>query len=224
MMIHIPLETPSKKNSRVVDRRTGRTFPNRRYTEWHKAAALYVRQQNAHPLDGGPFALYLEFTHGDLIYVVRPTNPIGQKSKAVELSTLFSSDPVQPANREGSVLIMPTTIPTQATMPARTRRNITSLRILVLLEERICELRHEPAHEVLEPVLLADKVLYGNPDLRPPAHVTVYIHKAAQGAIPIYVRLPIYVQHAAHEAVVLVVDSGSLDTLARAPAYLGRQI
>ena len=67
MMIHIPLETPSKKNSRVVDRRTGRTFPNKRFTEWHKAAALYVRQQNAHPLDGGPFALYLEFTHGDRV-------------------------------------------------------------------------------------------------------------------------------------------------------------
>jgi Holliday junction resolvase RusA-like endonuclease len=67
MILHIPLETPSKKNSRVVDRRTGRTFPNKRYTEWHKAAALYVRQQNAHPLDEGPFALYLEFTHGDRV-------------------------------------------------------------------------------------------------------------------------------------------------------------
>lgn len=67
MIIHIPLETPSKKNSRVVDRRTGRTFPNKRYTEWHKAAALYVRQQNAHQLDGGPFVLYLEFTHGDRV-------------------------------------------------------------------------------------------------------------------------------------------------------------
>lgn len=67
MIIHIPLETPSKKNSRVVDRRTGRTFPNKRYTEWHKAASIYVRQQNARTLDGGPFALYLEFTHGDRV-------------------------------------------------------------------------------------------------------------------------------------------------------------
>jgi Holliday junction resolvase RusA-like endonuclease len=67
VIIHIPLETPSKKNSRVVDRRTGRTFPNKRFTEWHKAAALYVSQQNAHPLDEGPFALYLEFTHGDRV-------------------------------------------------------------------------------------------------------------------------------------------------------------
>lgn len=67
MIIHIPLETPSKKNSRVVDRRTGRTFPNKRYTEWHKAAALYVRQSHAHPLDEGPFVLYMEFTHGDRV-------------------------------------------------------------------------------------------------------------------------------------------------------------
>ena len=67
MMIHIPLETPSKKNSRVVDRRTGRTFPNKRFTEWHKAAVLYVKQQHAHQLNEGPFALYLEFTHGDKI-------------------------------------------------------------------------------------------------------------------------------------------------------------
>lgn len=67
MILHIPLETPSKKNSRVVDRRTGRTFPNKRYTEWHKAAALYVRQQHAHPIDEGPFVIYMEFTHGDKI-------------------------------------------------------------------------------------------------------------------------------------------------------------
>ena len=67
MILHIPLETPSKKNSRVVDRRTGRTFPNKRFTEWHKAASLYVRQQNAHPMDGWPFALYLEFPHGDRV-------------------------------------------------------------------------------------------------------------------------------------------------------------
>jgi Holliday junction resolvase RusA-like endonuclease len=67
MIIHIPLETPSKKNSRVVDRRTGRTFPNKRYNEWHKAASLYVRQQHVHPLDEGTFALYLEFTHGDRV-------------------------------------------------------------------------------------------------------------------------------------------------------------
>jgi len=67
MILHIPLETPSKKNSRVVDRRTGRTFPNKRYTEWHKAAYSYLLQQGAYVAGEGPFALYLEFTHGDRI-------------------------------------------------------------------------------------------------------------------------------------------------------------
>ena len=67
MILHIPLETPSKKNSRVVDRRTGRTFPNKRFTEWHKAASSYLLQQGAHGAGEGPFAVYLEFTHGDKI-------------------------------------------------------------------------------------------------------------------------------------------------------------
>lgn len=35
----------------------------------------------------------------DLIYLVKPNNPIGQKSKAVELSALFSSDPAKYAPR-----------------------------------------------------------------------------------------------------------------------------
>lgn len=35
----------------------------------------------------------------DLIYLVRPTNPIGQKSRSVELSALFSSDPAKYAPR-----------------------------------------------------------------------------------------------------------------------------
>ena len=67
MMIHIPLETPSKKNSRVVDRRTGRTFPSKKYTEWHRAASSYLLQQGARNAGEGPFALYLEFTHGDRV-------------------------------------------------------------------------------------------------------------------------------------------------------------
>ena len=41
-----PLRDP-KKNSRVVDRRTGRSFPNKRFTDWHKAALLYLRTQGA---------------------------------------------------------------------------------------------------------------------------------------------------------------------------------
>lgn len=38
-------EVPSKKNSRVTNRRTGRSFPNRRFVEWHKGAFAEVASQ-----------------------------------------------------------------------------------------------------------------------------------------------------------------------------------
>lgn len=41
----IHLETPSKKNSRVTNRRTGRSFPSKRYNEWHKAAEAEIASQ-----------------------------------------------------------------------------------------------------------------------------------------------------------------------------------
>ena len=41
----IPLETPSKKNSRVTNRSTGRSFPNKRYMDWHKAALKILESQ-----------------------------------------------------------------------------------------------------------------------------------------------------------------------------------
>lgn len=47
MVLVLPFETPSKKNSRMVDRRTGRSFPNKRFTDWHKAALLHIRTQGA---------------------------------------------------------------------------------------------------------------------------------------------------------------------------------
>lgn len=37
-------ETPSKKNSRI-NTRSGRSFPSKRYTEWHSNAILQIRQQ-----------------------------------------------------------------------------------------------------------------------------------------------------------------------------------
>ena len=62
----IPYETPSKKNSRVIDRRTGRSFPSTVYREWHKNAATWLKANYDLPaLDDGPFCLYLGFTHGD---------------------------------------------------------------------------------------------------------------------------------------------------------------
>ena len=66
MIIHIPLETPSKKNSRVVDRLTGRTFPSKTYTEWHRRAAIWLKTTYDLPcLEPGAYSLYLGFTHGD---------------------------------------------------------------------------------------------------------------------------------------------------------------
>jgi len=35
---------PSKKNSRVTNTRTGRTFPNARYTKWHKDASNQLKE------------------------------------------------------------------------------------------------------------------------------------------------------------------------------------
>lgn len=62
MVIVLPFETPSKKNSRVVDRRTGRSFPNKRFTDWHKAALLHLRAQGAEPVEG-PVRIDFAFTH-----------------------------------------------------------------------------------------------------------------------------------------------------------------
>ena len=64
MVIVLPFETPSKKNSRVVDRRTGRSFPSKVYTAWHKSAAAYVRQNYpAESLGSGPFRIEMSFWH-----------------------------------------------------------------------------------------------------------------------------------------------------------------
>lgn len=62
----IPYETPSKKNSRVIDRRTGRSFPSTAYREWHHKASLWLKTNYDLPrLGEGPFCLYMGFTHGD---------------------------------------------------------------------------------------------------------------------------------------------------------------
>jgi Holliday junction resolvase RusA-like endonuclease len=45
LALYISRETPSKKNSRVINRLTGRSFPNKRFTEWHDAASLEIREQ-----------------------------------------------------------------------------------------------------------------------------------------------------------------------------------
>ena len=62
-------ETPSKKNSRI-NTRSGRSFPSKRYTEWHKEAVnlIYALQLKG---DIEPIAkdksimLFITFYHGD---------------------------------------------------------------------------------------------------------------------------------------------------------------
>ena len=68
-MLYISRETPSKKNSRVVNRLTGRTFPNRRYTDWHDKAEIEIREQLARlgitERIAEPCAVCMTFYHGD---------------------------------------------------------------------------------------------------------------------------------------------------------------
>lgn len=63
------METPSKKNSRVINRLTGRSFPNKRFTEWHDAASLEIREQmvtrTITERIAFPCNISFIFTHGD---------------------------------------------------------------------------------------------------------------------------------------------------------------
>ena len=65
MRIVIHGETPSKKNSRV-NTRSGRSFPSRRYMEWHDCAVAQVLSQGAgHVPRGGRVSVTMTFWHGD---------------------------------------------------------------------------------------------------------------------------------------------------------------
>ena len=68
MIFTLPFDTPSKKNSRVTDTRTGRTFPNKKFTEWHKKAVAYLRLnflKDMKPFNG-PVQVDMTFTHGTM--------------------------------------------------------------------------------------------------------------------------------------------------------------
>lgn len=60
-------ETPAKKNSRIINTKTGRSFPSKKYTEWHKSALVQLMQfpRPDKPIDT-PVRIVLKFTHGDL--------------------------------------------------------------------------------------------------------------------------------------------------------------
>lgn len=63
MILQLPFDTPSKKNSRVTDTRTGRSFPSVRFREWHCKAVLWLRSHYKCERMEGPVAVKLSFVH-----------------------------------------------------------------------------------------------------------------------------------------------------------------
>jgi Holliday junction resolvase RusA-like endonuclease len=62
----IPLETPAKKNSRVFNSHTHKSFPSVNFARWHQAAVLHVRSQYTGSVIDFPVSIEITFTHGDL--------------------------------------------------------------------------------------------------------------------------------------------------------------
>lgn len=65
MKIILQGETPSKKNSRIINTKTKRSFPNPRYVEWHDLAILQVRSQLKGWNAPVPCSIRVIFFHGD---------------------------------------------------------------------------------------------------------------------------------------------------------------
>lgn len=66
--IYLQGETPSKKNSRI-NTRSGRSFPSKRYMDWHNnaIAQIYQQLQIFTPIDKDEqVKLIVTFYHGDL--------------------------------------------------------------------------------------------------------------------------------------------------------------
>lgn len=65
MTIILSGETPSKKNSRI-NTRSGRSFPNKKFTEWHDKQLLELSfRKGKQPTIDNPCKLCVEFVHGD---------------------------------------------------------------------------------------------------------------------------------------------------------------
>lgn len=63
-------ETPPKKNSRITNTKTGRTFPNPRYVAWHSAAVselnYLLMTKQIESFFGKRISLTITFVHGDM--------------------------------------------------------------------------------------------------------------------------------------------------------------
>lgn len=68
-LFHIHQETPAKKNSRIINTKTGRSFPSKKYTEWHNQALTEIKSQMAQYSLKAPIServeIDLRFIHGD---------------------------------------------------------------------------------------------------------------------------------------------------------------
>ncbi len=60
----LPGPVPSKKNSRIVCRSTGRSFPSILYRKWHKQASLFIKPQHNLGLDICK-SVYIKFAMSD---------------------------------------------------------------------------------------------------------------------------------------------------------------
>lgn len=67
-------ETPSKKNNRIINCKTGGSFPSKTYTEWHKRIQPDIERQMSEQAQGcgyklplsKPCSIKMLFIHGDL--------------------------------------------------------------------------------------------------------------------------------------------------------------
>ena len=62
---YIHAETPAKKNSRI-NTKSGRSFPSKRYQEWHKFAMTEILSQHRPEKPVEHCHIVLTFIHGDL--------------------------------------------------------------------------------------------------------------------------------------------------------------
>lgn len=59
-------EVPAKKNSKVLNTKTCRIFPNKTYRIWHDTTLIQLLSQWDKIAVSGPCAIDVAFTHGDL--------------------------------------------------------------------------------------------------------------------------------------------------------------
>ena len=72
MIFYIDGETPAKKNSRIINTKTAKCFPSKRFSKWHRSASNIVQYQilRQPPKEELPInqevKISMTFVHGDL--------------------------------------------------------------------------------------------------------------------------------------------------------------